>query len=745
MTAATLPVRGRALTRAALGVRLASVGALALFSGLQWATLVAPGAGGTMVLATALGAAGALAVAWAGRRWVTAAVVVVLVPLGLLVAGASVREVLPGGWDGLASRIGDGLNALPGIQIPYASADASVRLVLLGGGVALVVVALVAAAAPRRGRAVSLAALIVVFAVPATETSASSPYLRGAVFAVLLAAVLWGERLAEPGARGEAPLAAVLVGLAVVAGLALGPGLDTAKPWINWDTLINDIAKGETEQFSWDHTYGPFDWPRDGRVVLRVKAAHSAYWKAANLDGFDGRRWVAAGLRPDAGRGGADVVPRPRWEETIRVTLAGMRTDQLIGAGSTLALDRLRLPASPVGSPGTWAVVGQLHRGDAYQARVYVPQPTPRELARAGTAYPDVMELYRSVRLPVKGGDPAGGTEMVFYPFGAHRQPAALGPSATLTEQGDRVLATSPYARTYALARRLRAGAATPYDYVRRVESYLDSGRYRYDERVPRHAVPLEGFLFADHRGYCQQFSGAMALLLRMGGIPARVAAGFSPGAYDAARREYVVRDIDAHSWVEAYFPRYGWVTFDPTPAIAPARAQVGLHPGLPGSGRGSDGALGGRVADPKAGGPSPAGSSPPASFPVLPVLGAAAALGVLALLGIALARRVTRPRPRVAPELAELDRALRRTGWRPDAPVTLRRLETSFAAQPGAAGYVRAVREARYGYGTGPPTSEHRRGLRRALAADRSLTGWLRALWALPPVLTRTRRPPPS
>ena len=60
----------------------------------------------------------------------------------------------------------------------------------------------------------------------------------------------------------------------------------------------------------------------------------------------------------------------------------------------------------------------------------------------------------------------------------------------------------------------------------------------------------------ATSAGYCQQFSGAMALLLRMGGVPARVGAGFSPGTLDSDRDEYVVRDLDAHSWVEAYFPR---------------------------------------------------------------------------------------------------------------------------------------------------------------------------------------------
>ena len=50
-------------------------------------------------------------------------------------------------------------------------------------------------------------------------------------------------------------------------------------------------------------------------------------------------------------------------------------------------------------------------------------------------------------------------------------------------------------------------------------------------------------------------------------GVPARVASGFSPGTFDEERREYVVRDLDAHSWVEVFFPGYGWIPFDPTPA----------------------------------------------------------------------------------------------------------------------------------------------------------------------------------
>jgi hypothetical protein len=57
-----------------------------------------------------------------------------------------------------------------------------------------------------------------------------------------------------------------------------------------------------------------------------------------------------------------------------------------------------------------------------------------------------------------------------------------------------------------------------------------------------------------------------MALMLRLLGIPARVAAGFTSGEYDKRRGEWVVTDHNAHTWVEVYFPRYGWLPFDPTP-----------------------------------------------------------------------------------------------------------------------------------------------------------------------------------
>jgi hypothetical protein len=77
------------------------------------------------------------------------------------------------------------------------------------------------------------------------------------------------------------------------------------------------------------------------------------------------------------------------------------------------------------------------------------------------------------------------------------------------------------------------------------------------------------GFVVQTRAGYCQYFAGAMALMLRYLGVPARVAVGFSSGTYDRRRGVWTVTDHDAHAWVEAWFRGYGWLPFDPTP---PAR-----------------------------------------------------------------------------------------------------------------------------------------------------------------------------
>ncbi len=78
---------------------------------------------------------------------------------------------------------------------------------------------------------------------------------------------------------------------------------------------------------------------------------------------------------------------------------------------------------------------------------------------------------------------------------------------------------------------------------------------------------PLATFLFKTRAGHCEYFASAMTIMLRAIGIPSREVNGFLPGEYNDLGGDYIVRASDAHSWVEAYFPGTGWVTFDPTPA----------------------------------------------------------------------------------------------------------------------------------------------------------------------------------
>ena len=187
------------------------------------------------------------------------------------------------------------------------------------------------------------------------------------------------------------------------------------------------------------------------------------------------------------------------------------------------------------------------------------------------------MPTVRSV-----GGVGEGRVEAAnvhFRPFGDVREPYVTYPELGRTRYGvaDRTLRRTPYARTWQLAKRLRAGAETPFEYILRVDAYLQEG-FGYSERPQAPApgrMPLDAFLIDTKEGYCQHFSGAMALLLRMGGIPARVATGFSPGGFSERRDAWIVRDTDAHAWVEAWYDELGWVTYDPTPDATPARSQI--------------------------------------------------------------------------------------------------------------------------------------------------------------------------
>jgi hypothetical protein len=127
--------------------------------------------------------------------------------------------------------------------------------------------------------------------------------------------------------------------------------------------------------------------------------------------------------------------------------------------------------------------------------------------------------------------------------------------------------------RVRRLAKKITANADNRYAKADAVEQYLHSEDFTYDTQDV--AVPgknddyVAQFLFRSKKGYCDNFSSAMAVMLRTIGIPTRWVKGFTPGDYDTSTDDgdpvYEVTNANAHSWVEVYFPNAGWVPFEPT------------------------------------------------------------------------------------------------------------------------------------------------------------------------------------
>lgn len=118
------------------------------------------------------------------------------------------------------------------------------------------------------------------------------------------------------------------------------------------------------------------------------------------------------------------------------------------------------------------------------------------------------------------------------------------------------------------LAEQVSRNETTPYQKALAIERYLANG-YGYTLQQPSvpQRDPIANFLFERKQGHCEYFASAMVVMLRTLGISSRVVNGFHGGQYNDVTGSYIVRASDAHSWVEAYFPGYGWYTFDPTPS----------------------------------------------------------------------------------------------------------------------------------------------------------------------------------
>jgi transglutaminase-like putative cysteine protease len=342
----------------------------------------------------------------------------------------------------------------------------------------------------------------------------------------------WGAWLA-PGGRARAggtgtvrPAGAVIALVAIVVGGALAgvlPGWGEPPYYqvrgLGGTTLTtNPIVNIRSRLVA-----------QDTGSLLRVRTERPVYLRTTSLDVYSAtEEWTNGGIRGAAvGRAIPFEVDIARAETVaVQVTVDGLdpasvlvpapyQATRVLGpvadhfqydvANATFTLDR-----------GT-----ELARGDTYEVVAAVPAPDPDLLDSVDNREVDTVRTALPANVPQSVRD---------------------------------------------LARAIvdQAGATTPFQQALAIQNVLRSWTYSLEVPEGHSGQAIEAFI-TNRVGYCEQFAGTMAVMLRTLGIPARVAVGFTPGQ-QVAPGEYEITNANAHAWVEVLFPQLGWIAFEPTP-----------------------------------------------------------------------------------------------------------------------------------------------------------------------------------
>jgi len=262
------------------------------------------------------------------------------------------------------------------------------------------------------------------------------------------------------------------------------------------------------------------------------------YWRGVALSLFDGKRWYNPTLGVSTGEiaeANNLFVPSqrnaPRREVRYRVLLEPIGTNVFFGLPFLESVaGNYRNVA--VDDYGGFTNFDRERVVSVYTATSNTCEPATGALRRASSSYPAEISL-RYLQLP----------------------------------KLDR--------RVQTLATQIASERTNNYDRARAIEKYLQT-KFGYTLELPTRvaADPIANFLFERKEGHCEYFASAMAVMLRAIGIPSRVVNGLHGDEFNQVSGSYLVRARQAHSWVEAYFPGQGWITFDPTPA-----ARTTLNP----------------------------------------------------------------------------------------------------------------------------------------------------------------------
>ncbi|HYL93603.1 MAG TPA: DUF3488 and transglutaminase-like domain-containing protein, partial [Alphaproteobacteria bacterium] len=374
---------------------------------------------------------------------------------------------------------------------------------------------------------------------------------------------------ALPGKESGFPrsLSAVVVVLAVSTLLG-GALIFLVLPRIHSGGYLRNLgAQGEViSGFSQSVNLGGIgEIQQSNTVVMHVQVMQGqlpadAKWRGVALANFDGHRWWNEPMTPElSSLGGSPLdLSRPRASGLpLYSTLAGTQSSNL----------SYRVVMEPLGLTVFFMVPAPIRLAGNYRLVAITDDGT-------------VFNVQPNASVPPQ--DPSSGEPVGIYIASSDtRDPQTFAQNSSLNDYPAHVALVylqlprlDP--RIPALARQITAGKESNYARVKAIEEYLQQS-YGYTLQLPARPGPdpLATFLFERKRGHCEYFASSMVVMARTLGIPARMVNGFRGGEFNEITNNYIVRERDAHSWVEVYFPEYGWVTFDPTPAApAPVRGS---------------------------------------------------------------------------------------------------------------------------------------------------------------------------
>src|SRR5436309_1613013 len=265
------------------------------------------------------------------------------------------------------------------------------------------------------------------------------------------------------------------------------------------------------------------------RVVMMVDAPQGRFWKAISYDFYTGNGWRTTET-DKVDKINPPVLGREKFDATFEIMVP--QQNLLFGANEPV---KVSVPFQfQTGSDRSYSIaVRAVRSGQAsekYTVTSYVSVADKAALRRAASAYPDYIR-QKYLQLP-----------------------------STLPQ------------RVRDLAHKVAGEQTDPYDKAETIESFLRT-TYRYAPTVrapPAGRDPVDFFLFDLKEDFCEYFASSMVVMLRELGVPARVVEGYTAGTLDPTTGKFQVKELDAHSWVEVYFPQYGWIEFEPTPSQAP-------------------------------------------------------------------------------------------------------------------------------------------------------------------------------